>query len=111
MPEGVEVRPEDLRRGAGRLRDDASHLGLAGAQAVDGVLAASGAAGDGPLSDAATTFAERVDALVRAVSGSVTDCAAALDAAWTQYLATDQAAGLGAGGAPTIVLPGLEPPR
>ncbi|PVZ05770.1 hypothetical protein [Actinomycetospora cinnamomea] len=113
MPEGIEVRPEGLHRGADQLRDDAGRLGAAVDQAGQGARAAAGASGDGPLGGEADALAGRLDALLRAVAGSVTECAATLDAASAQYLATDQAgaAGLGPGEAPPIVLPGLEPPR
>ena len=114
MPEGVEVRPEDLRRGAAQLRDDAGRLGAVVGQATHGAGAAAGAAGHGPLADAADRLATRLDALLRAVTGGVTGCADALDAASTRYLGTDQggAAALGdTAGAPPIVVPGLEPPR
>jgi hypothetical protein len=100
VPEGVDVRPEDLRRGAGLLRGDAGRVGDALGRAVDGASAAATAAGDGPLAEAADALAGRLDALLRAVTGSVTECADALDAASTRYTATD-----------VIVLPGITPPR
>ena len=109
MSEGVDVRPEDLRRGAAQLRDDAGRLGTAVGRAADGVGSVATGAGDGPLAEAADALASRLDALLRAVAGSVTDCASALDAASTQYLAMDQPPV--PSGAPPIVLPGLEPPR
>lgn len=109
MSEGVDVRPGDLRRGAAQLRDDAGRLGTAVGRAADGVGSVATGAGDGPLAEAADALAGRLDALLRAVAGSVTDCASALDAASTQYLAMDQPPVPGA--APPIVLPGLEPPR
>ncbi len=118
MSEGVDVRPEDLRRGAGRLRDDGDRLGAAASQAANGVIATASAAGDGPLAEAADALAARLQTLLGAVSSSVTDCADALAAASTQYLAADDGAatGLGgstdaSGGGPPIVVPGLEPPR
>jgi hypothetical protein len=109
MSEGVDVRPEDLRRGAALLRDDAGRLGAAVGRAADGTGSVASGAGDGPLVEAADALAGRLDALLRAVTGSVTDCAAALDAASEQYVALDQAAG--PGDAPTVVVPGLTPPR
>ncbi|MDF2978265.1 MAG: hypothetical protein K0S40_2993 [Actinomycetospora sp.] len=109
MSEGVDVRPEDLRRGAAQLRDDAGRLGASSRQAVDGGTSVVTAAGDGPLAEAADALAGHLDALLRAVTGSVTDCASALDAASTQYLAMDQP--LVPTEAPPIVLPGLGPPR
>jgi hypothetical protein len=121
MPEGVEVRPENLRRAAAQLHDDAARLGPAVDQATDGAGAAAGAAGDGPLAEAADALAARLLMLLGAVTVSVTESADALDAASAQYLATDRAAARSLGGpavepgagdaGPPIVLPGLEPPR
>jgi hypothetical protein len=109
VSEGVDVRPEDLRRGAALLRDDAGRLGGAVGGAADGVGSVATGAGDGPLAEAADALAGRLDALLRDVTGSVTDCASALDAASTRYLAMDQPHA--PSGAPPIVLPGLEAPR
>ena len=111
MPEGVEVRPEELRRGAGQLRDAAGRLGAAVGQASHGADATGNAAGDGPLAEAASTLAARLDALAHAATGNVIGCADALDAASTQYLALDQGGAARLDGAPPIVLPGIEPPR
>lgn len=122
MPDGIDVRPEDLHEGAGRLRDDAGRLAAGTASAVHAATVAAGAAGDGPLEGAANALAARLDTLLRAVAGSMTDCADALDAASTRYLAADRGAAAavdvaGAGpegdtrSGPPIVLPGLEPPR
>jgi hypothetical protein len=109
MSEGVDVRPEDLRRGAAQLRDDVGRLGAGFGQAASGVASVATGAGDGPLAEAADVLAGRLDALLRAVAGSVTDGASALDAASTQYLAMDRPPA--SSGVPPIVLPGLEPPR
>ncbi|WP_433782383.1 hypothetical protein ACQPX6_21125 [Actinomycetospora sp. CA-101289] len=109
MPEGVDVRPEDLRRGAALLRDDAGRLGAAVGRAVEGVAAVATGAGDGPLVEAADALAGRLDALLRALTGSVTECAAALDAASAQYVALDQPAD--PGDVPPVVVLGLTPPR
>jgi hypothetical protein len=111
MSEGVDVRPEDLHRGAALLRDDAGRLGVAVGAAADGVGSVATGAGDGPLAEAADALAGRLDALLRAVTGSVTDCAAALDAASEQYVALDQPTPAGPGDAPAVVVPGLTPPR
>ncbi|MDD7967090.1 hypothetical protein [Actinomycetospora lemnae] len=109
----MDVRPEDLRRGAALLRDDAGRVGAALGPAAEGAATTATGAGDGPLAEAADALAGRLDALLRIVTGSITECADALEAASTEYLATDQgtAAGLGEPGAPPVVLPGLEPPR
>jgi hypothetical protein len=116
MPEGVEVHPDHLRRVAAQLRDAVGRLGAAAGQAADGAGAAANGAGDGPLAQAADVLAARLDVLLGAVTGNVTDGADALDAASTQYLVTDQAAARdlgGAGGAPgsgpPILVPGLAP--
>jgi hypothetical protein len=109
MSEGVDVRPEVLRQGAVQLRDDAGRLGAGFGQAAIGVASVATGAGDGPLAEAADALAGRLDALLRAVVGSVTGCASALDAASTQYLAMDRPRA--PSGVPPIVLPGLEPPR
>lgn len=113
VPDGVEVRPEDLRRVARLLRDDTARVDAARGQAVSAAEATVGAAGDGPLAGAADPLAARLDALLRGVTSRVLESADALDAASTQYLDVDRAAAgeLGAGGAPPVVLPRLEPPR
>ncbi|MHC1561431.1 type VII secretion target [Actinomycetospora sp. C-140] len=111
MSDGLEVRPEDLRRGAGLLRDDAGRCRAALARSAAGATAAAGAAGDGPLEDAATTLAGAVDTLLRAVTSSITGAADALDAASTRYRATDEQTAAGLDGGPPISLPGVAPPR
>ena len=112
MPEGVEVRPENLRRGAGLLRDDAGRVHEAGGRLTAAAGATASAAGDGPLAGAADAFAARVEALLRAVTSRVLESADALDAASVQYRDADRSAAADLGGdeAP-ILLPGLEPPR
>ena len=118
MPEGVEVRPEDLRHGAGLLRDEAGRLDACRGQAMSGTEATASAAGDGPLEGAASAFGEPLTSLLEGVTRSVTECADALEAASAQYLAADHGAATRLGrpdsataGAPPVVLPGLEPPR
>jgi hypothetical protein len=118
MPEGVEVGPEDLRRVALQLRDDAGRLEAAVGGAVDGIGATASGAGDGPLAEAADALAARLQMLLGAETDSLIESAGALDAASAHYLATDQAAARGLGGpvgtpgsGPPIVLPGLGNPR
>ncbi|WP_433027737.1 hypothetical protein [Actinomycetospora sp. CA-053990] len=113
MPEGVEVGPEDLRRGAGLLRDDAGRVDEAGGRLTAAAAATASTAGDGPLAGAADAFAARLEALLRAVMSRVLESADALDAASAQYRDGDRAAATDLGGdeAPPILLPGLEPPR
>jgi hypothetical protein len=113
VPEGVEVRPEDLRRGAGLLRDDAGRVDEAGGRLTRAAGATARAAGDGPLAGAADAFAARPEALLRAVTSRALESADALEAASAQYQDADRAAVADLGGdeAPPILLPGLEPPR
>jgi hypothetical protein len=113
VPDGVEVGPEDLRRVAHLIRDDAARADAAGGQAVAAAEATARAAGDGPLAGASDALAARLEALLRGVTSRVIENADALDAASTEYLDVDRTAAVefGAGGAPPIVLPGLEPPR
>ena len=105
MPDGFDVHPEQLRRGAADLRSDADGLddaGLAVGAAVDG---ASAAAGPGPLAGAAAEFSAQLDRAVQAIRTSLEDCAGALEASSAQYLTADGRAGAG------IVVPGLDGPR
>lgn len=113
MPDGVDVRPEDLRRVAGLLRGDAGRTDAAREQAVSATKATSAAAGDGPLAGAVDPLAARLEALLRAVTSRMIESADALDAASAQYLEADRAAAadLDRGGPPPILLPGLGPPR
>ncbi|NMO93218.1 hypothetical protein [Actinomycetospora sp. TBRC 11914] len=103
MPDGFDVRPEQLRRGAADLRADADGLDDAALQAgvaVDDVAAAAGA---GPLAGAASAFSSQLDRAVQAIVGSLTDCAGALEASSAQYVTADGQAG--------VVTPGLGGPR
>lgn len=116
MPEGVEVRSDDLRRVAAQLRDAVGRLGAAAGRAADGVGAAASGAGDGPLAEAADMLAARLHVLLGVVTGSVTEGADALDAASTRYLATDREAasdlggpGTARGSGPPVLVPGLAP--
>lgn len=107
MPDGFDVRPEQLRRGAADLRADADGLddaGLAVGAAMDEV---SEAAGPGPLAGAASELAASLDRSVQAVCESVTDCAGALEAAGAQYLTGDAGSASGL----DDVLPGFDGPR
>ena len=89
MPDGFDVRPEQLRQGGADLRADAEGLddaALGLGAAMDQVAAASG---PGPLAGAAAEFSAQLDRAVRAIVASLTDCAGALEASSAQYAATD----------------------
>jgi hypothetical protein len=108
VPDGFDVRPEQLRRGAADLRADADGLDAAALQAGAAVDQISEAAGPGPLAGAASELAAQLDRAVQTIRDSVTDCAAALEAADAQYLTSDTLASSGLDG---VVLPGFDGPR
>ena len=106
MPDGFDVRPEQLRRGTADLRADADALadaGLAVGTAVDQV---SGAAGWGPLAGAASELAAQLDRAAQAIHASLVDCAGAVEASSKQYVTGDGQAGAGLDG---VVIPGVGP--
>lgn len=108
MPDGFDVRPEQLRRGAVDLRSDADSLddaALGVGAAFDDV---SAAAGPGPLAGAASELGSQLDRAVRAIQASLVDCAGALEASSAQYLSSDRRAASGLEG---VVVPGLTGPR
>lgn len=108
MPDGFDVHPEQLRRGAADLRADADGLDAAALDLGAAVDEVSGAAGPGPLVGAASEFAAQLDRAVQAIVGSLTDCAGALEASSAQYVTSDGQAGVGLDG---VVLPGVGGPR
>jgi hypothetical protein len=89
MPDGFDVRPEQLRRGAADLRDDAGRLGDAASDAGAAVDQVTHAAGPGRVAAAAADFSLQLDGAMRAIHASLLDCASALETASTQYLVGD----------------------
>jgi hypothetical protein len=89
VPDGFDVRPEQLRRGAADLRTDADDLDDAVLRAGAAVDQVAGACGPGPLAGAAGELAEQLDRAVAAIRASVEDGAGALDASSVGYLASD----------------------
>jgi hypothetical protein len=108
VPDGFDVRPETLRRGAADLRSDAGALDGVRQGANSAAQQAAGAAGSGPLSEAVSGFADGLGRALDAARRSIEDSANALDAAGAQYLTSDGSASSPFSGAP---LPGLDPPR
>jgi hypothetical protein len=108
VPDGFDVRPETLRRGAADLRSDAGALDDARGTANTAAQQAAGAAGPGPLGDALSGLADGLGRAMDATRQSLADCANALDAAGTQYLTSD---GSAASGLADVPLPGFDPPR
>lgn len=108
MPDGFDVRPETLRRGAADLRSDAGALDGVRQGADAAAQQAAGGAGAGPLSAAVSGFADGLGRALDATRRSIEDCANALDAAGAQYLTSDATASSRLSGVP---LPGFDPPR
>jgi hypothetical protein len=98
VPDGFDVHPEQLRRGAADQRVDADGLDVAARQAGAAVDQVSEAAGPGPLAGAAWELATQLDRALLAIRASLTDCAGALEASSAQYLASDARAGAGLDG-------------
>ncbi|HEY2225999.1 type VII secretion target [Actinomycetospora sp.] len=98
MPDGFDVHPEQLRRGAVGLRADADSLDDAAVQAGAAVDQVSQAAGPGPLAGAASELATKLDRAVQAIRTSLADCAGALEASSAQYLTSDARASSGLDG-------------
>jgi hypothetical protein len=107
VPDGFDVRPDALRRGAADLRADAGAIESARATASEAVQQTAGAAGTGPLTGAAYDFAAGLDRALNALGRRVEDCAAALDADRLQYLVGDRSSASWLSG----TVPGAEPPR
>ena len=108
MPDGLDVRPDALRRGAADLRTDSGALESARATAGAAAQRAAGAAGSGPLAGAAHDLAAGLDQSLRALRQSIDGSADALDATAAQYLRADGSSALRLDGIP---IPGLDPPR
>ena len=108
MPDGFDVHPEQLRRDAADLRADADGLDDAALQIGAAVDQVSEAAGPGPLAGAASEFSAQLDRALQAIRTSLEDCAGAVEASSTQYLASDGRSASGLGG---VVIPGLDGPH
>ncbi len=106
MPDGFDVRPEQLRRGAADLRADADGLDDAGLSVGAAVDQVSGAVGWGPLAGAASELAAQFDRAVQAIRASLLDCAGAVEASSAQYVTSDEQAGAGLG---SVLIPGVGP--
>lgn len=89
MPDGFDVRPEQLRRGAADLRADAEALDDAGLRLGAALDQVPGAAGPGPLAGAAADLAAMLDRAVQAIRASLDDCAGAVEASSAQYVTSD----------------------
>ncbi len=108
MPDGFDVRPETLRRGAADLRTDAGGLDAVRGMTTAAAQQTAGAAGTGPLTGAADEFGALLARTIDAARRSIEDCAGALDASATQYLTSDADS---ASRLPGVVMPDLDPPR
>jgi hypothetical protein len=108
VPDGFDAHPEQLRRGAVDLRADADGLDDAALQIGAAVDQVAGTAGPGPLAGAASELAALLDRALRAIRTSLEDCAGAVEASSTQYLASDGRSASGLGG---VVVPGSDGPR
>ena len=108
MPDGFDVRPETLRRGAADLLGDAGAVEIARSAAVAAAQQAAGAAGTGPLAGAAHDLSADLERAAAALRESITDSADALDATAAQYLTADKNSGSRLDG---IAVPGFDPPR
>ncbi len=98
MPDGFDVHPGQLRRGAADLRADADDLDDAALVAGAAVDQVSEAAGPGPLAGAASELAAQLDRAVQAIRESLTECAGALEVSSAQYLRSDARAEAGLDG-------------
>ncbi len=108
VPDGFEVRPEQLRRGAADLRSDADGLDDAAFRAGDAVDQVAGACGPGPLAGVAADLSAQFDRAVQAIRASLLDCAGALEASSAQYVTSDVGSSSALDG---VVIPGVEGPR
>jgi hypothetical protein len=107
MPDGFDVRPEQLQQGAAGLRNDASQVDGARGQVSAAAQSAAGAAGTGPLTGAAYDFASQIDKAVGAMLRNIEDTANALDTAAASYQSSDAATSRRLSGIP---LPGFDGP-
>ena len=89
MPDGFDVRPEQLRRGAADLRRDAEGLDDASVDLGAAVEQVAAASGEGPLAGAAAEFSAQLDRALQAIRSSLVDGAGALEASSAQYMAAD----------------------
>ena len=108
MPDGFDVRPDALRRGAADLRTDAGALESTRATASEAIQLAAGGAGTGPLAGTAHDFAAGLERAMSALRQGVVGSADALEATATQYLTADQHS---ASRLDSIPVPGFDPPR
>ena len=108
MPDGFDVHPDQLRRGAADLRADADGLDGAGLEIGAALDQVSEAAGPGPLTGAASQLSGQLDRALQAVRTSLEDCAGAVEASSTEYLASDGRSASGLGG---VAIPGFDAPR
>jgi hypothetical protein len=89
VPDGFDVRPEQLGRGAADLRADADSLDDAGLQIGAAFDEVAAGAGVGPLGGAASELGSQLDRALQAIRASLADCARALEASAAQYVSTD----------------------
>jgi Excreted virulence factor EspC, type VII ESX diderm len=108
VPDGFDVRPEQLQQGAAGLHTDASQVDEARGQISAAAQSAAGAAGTGPLTGAAYDFASQIDKAVGAMLRSIEDIAHALESAAANYQSSDAAASRRLSG---VALPGFDGPR
>ncbi|GLZ51328.1 type VII secretion target [Actinomycetospora sp. NBRC 106378] len=98
MPDGFDVRPDQLRAGASALRGDVSGVNAARGRAGAAAQSAAGGSGEGPLAHAANELSSQLDKAVDAIERSVTATAAAIEAAAGNYQTSDAAASRSIGG-------------
>lgn len=91
MPDGFDVRPEQLQQSAVSLRDDASQLDEARGQVSAAAQSAARSAGTGPLTEAAYDFAAQIDDVVGATLRDLQDTAHAMDDPAASYESSDAA--------------------
>jgi hypothetical protein len=91
VPDGFDVRPEQLQESAVGLRGDASQLDEARAQVSAAAQSAAGSAGTGPLAEAAYDFAAQIDSAIGAMLRGLQNTAHAMDATAAGYESSDAA--------------------
>jgi hypothetical protein len=108
VPDGFDVRPEQLQQGAAGLRGDAGQVDGARGQVSAAARSAAGAAGTGPLTGVANDFASLIDTAVGAILRGLEDTADAVDVAAASYESSDAAASrrLSGGSLPGVDGPG-----
>jgi hypothetical protein len=107
VPDGVDVRPDTLRRGAADLRGDAGELDGARRTAGSAGQQVATAAGTGPLSGTAADLAAALEKVLDDVRHGLGDSADALDATASQYVITDADT---ASRLSDVPVPGFAPP-